>query len=131
MAAVGEPLLCICDATADTPVGRVTAPRRLQIRCPIRATVKLYGEYRMQEDGEQDASLETLPSEASVNRLYWGLGEALTLQDDVILSPAEQEWRVVCAEGMVMMTESLNFMISVISASTLSNWLSSNSICEM
>ena len=105
MAAVGEPLLCICDATADTPVGRVTAPRRLQIRCPIRATVKLYGEYRMQEDGDQDASLETLPSEASVNRLYWGLGEALTLQDDVILSPAEQEWRVVCAEGMVMMTE--------------------------
>ena len=105
MAAVGEPLFCLCDATADSPTGRVTAPRRLQIRCPIKATVKLYGEYRMQEDGEQDASLETLPSDASVNRLYWGLGEALTLQDDVILSPAEPEWRVVCAEGKVMMTE--------------------------
>lgn len=31
--------------------------------------------------------------------------------------------------GMVMMTESLNFMISVVSVSILSSWLSSNSIC--
>ena len=32
--------------------------------------------------------------------------------------------------GMVMMTESVYFMILVISASILFNWLSSNSICS-
>lgn len=105
MAAAGEPMVCICDATAETPTGRVTAPRRLNIRCKIKADAKLYGEYRMQGDGEEDASVETLLGETSVNRLYWGMGEALPLRDDVILSPAEREWRVVCAEGHVMMTD--------------------------
>lgn len=113
MAAMSEPLLCLCDATAETPTGRVTAPRRLQIRCSIKAAVKLYGEYRIQDDGEDDSSLETLRGETSVNRLYWGLGEALALQDDVILSPAEQEWRVVCAEGRVMITEAVATMGAV------------------
>ncbi len=105
MAAAGEPLVCLCDAVAETPTGRVTAPRRLNIRCKIKADVKLYGECRMQGDGEEDTSVETLPGETSVNRLYWGMGETLPLQEDVILSPTEQEWRVVCAEGHVMMTD--------------------------
>jgi hypothetical protein len=59
----------------------------------------------MQGDGEEDTSVETLLGETSVNRLYWGTGETLPLQEDVILSPSEQEWRVVCAEGYVMMTD--------------------------
>ena len=110
MAEISEPLLCLCDMTAEMPTGRVTAPRRLQIRCPIKAAIKLYGEYRMQEDSDQDSSLETLLGEATVNRLYWGLGDTLTLHDDVILSPTEPEWRVVCAEGNIMMTEATAVM---------------------
>lgn len=105
MAEISEPLLCLCDATAETPTGRVTAPRRLQIRCPIQAAIKLYGEYRMRDADEPDSSSEMLLDEATVNRLYWVPGEPLTLQDDVILSPTDQEWRVVCAEGKVMITE--------------------------
>ena len=104
-AAAGEPMLCICDATADTPVGRVTAPRRLNIRCKIKADVKLYGECPLEVSGGGDTTLECLTESADVSRLYWGLGETLPLQDDIILSPADGEWRVVCAEGKVMLTE--------------------------
>ena len=102
--AAGEPFLCICDAVADTPVGRVTAPRRLNIRCKIKATVKTYGELPTDVAGE-DADTERLTETAEVGRLFWGMSDPLPLQDDIILSPADGEMRVVCAEGQVMVHE--------------------------
>lgn len=105
LSAAGEPMVCICDASTETPVGRVTAPRRLNIRCKVKADVRLYGECPLEINGEGDTTLETLTESAEVGRLYWGLGETMPLQDDIILSPAEGEWRVVCAEGKVMITE--------------------------
>ena len=101
----GEPMICLCDATAEAPTGRVTAPRRLHVRCKIKADVKLYGEYPLEGVGEEDNNLEKLTTTAEVGRLYWGMGEALPLTDDVILPPSEGEMRVVCAEGKVMMNE--------------------------
>ncbi len=105
LSSVGEPMICLCDAVAEAPVGRVTAPRRLNIRCKIKANAKLYGECPLEGEGEEDTTVEKLMDETDISRLYWGLGEMLPLQDDVILSPADSEWRVVCAEGQVMMTE--------------------------
>ena len=114
LSAAGEPMVCLCDAVAETPTGRVTAPRRLNIRCRVKANVKLYGEYPLENIGEGDTTLETLTHTAEVGRLYWGLGETMPLQDDVILSPTEGEWRVVCAEGKVMVTEATPAMGAVI-----------------
>ena len=105
MAMAGEPMICLCDAAVDPPVGRVTAPRRLNIRCKIKANVKLYGECSSDPENDEDSTVETLTGEAEIGRVLWGLGEMLPLQDDVILSPSDREWRVVCAEGQVMMTE--------------------------
>ena len=101
----GEPMVCLCDTVAEPPVGRVTAPRRLNIRCKIKSHVKLYGECPPVDDGGDEDTVEKLMGKAEVARLYWGLGELLPLQDDLILSPSEGERRVVCAEGQVMMTE--------------------------
>ena len=105
LTAAGEPMVCICDTTAEPPVGRVTAPRRLNIRCKLKSNVKLYGEYPLEGGGDEDDTLEKLVESAEVSRLYWGLGESLPLQDNIILSPADGEWRLVCAEGKVMITE--------------------------
>lgn len=102
----GEPMACLCDLSSDVPVGRVTAPRRLNIRCKVKARVRMYGECPLAFEGEgQDSTVEALTATSEASRLYWGLGETLLLQDDVILSPADGEMRVVCAEGQVMMTE--------------------------
>lgn len=107
----GEPIVCACDTVTDTPVGRVIAPRRLNIRCRVKSNVKLYGECPLSDGGmsdggtEGESTTEILRDEAEVGRLYWGLGDTLALQDDMILAPADSEWRVVCAEGQVMMTE--------------------------
>ena len=101
----GEPMVCLCDTVAEPPVGRVTAPRRLNIRCKLRAKVKLYGECPLMDIDREEANVEALEGKVEVGRLYQAVGELLPLQDDVILSPAQEEWRVVCAEGKVMVSE--------------------------
>ncbi len=115
MSSVGEPMVCTCDTVTEMPIGRVTAPRRLNIRCRLKTDVKLYGECPLNVDGgaegDRDETVEKLTGEAEVGRLYWGLSDTLPLQDDVIPIPGENgvpagtEWRVVCAEGQVMITE--------------------------
>ncbi len=113
MAEAGEPIICLSDVSTETPIGRVTAPRRLSIRCRLHAHVKMYGEclsYEEPTEGEShdiDASdTEILRGSREVSRLYRGVSEAIPLQDDIILPPSESgEWRVVCAEGRVMVTE--------------------------
>ena len=111
---VGEPMICLCDLSSDVPVGRVLAPRRLNIRCKVKARVGAYGECPLEAGAvEGDPTVETLTAEAAVGRLYWGMGEVLPLQDDVILSPADGNMRVVCAEGQVMVTEAAPSMGAV------------------
>lgn len=111
---VGEPMICLCDLSSDVPVGRVLAPRRLNIRCKVKARVGAYGECPLEAGAvEGDPTVETLTAEAAVGRLYWGMGEVLPLQDDVILSPADGDMRVVCAEGQVMVTEAAPSMGAV------------------
>ncbi len=108
LAEAGEPFVSFADVTTETPVGRVTAPRRLSIRCRVNAHVRLYGEYLSGGDmGDvSDGDTEVLTGTREINRLFRGLSEMLPLQDDIILPPTEQgEWRVVCAEGTVMVTE--------------------------
>ena len=73
--------------------------------CELKANVKLYGEYSTEDTYSDDRELEALTEETEVNRVCWGMGERLPLQDDLILSPADGEWRVVCAEGTVMINE--------------------------
>ena len=105
-AAIREPMTCICDLSYEVPVGRVTAPRRLHIRCKVKARVETYGECPLRAEGsEEDPAAEILTATTRVGRLYRELGEPLALQDDVILAPADGEMRVICAEGRVMMTE--------------------------
>lgn len=105
-ALVGEPMTCLCDLFPDVPLGRVTAPRRLNIRCRVRARVRPYGECPVgSETGEEDPTAESLTAVTEAGWIYQGLSEPMTLEDEVLLPPSEGETRVVCAEGRVMITE--------------------------
>ena len=103
-----EPTVCTCDIVPETTSGRVTAPRRLNLRCRLKAKVKIYGEKSLDCADESmltPGSVERLEGQREVGRLFWGMGDLLELQDDVILSPSDGDLRVVCAEGQVMVTE--------------------------
>ncbi len=107
---MGEPTVCLCDLSSEVPAGRVVSPRRLHIRCKVKARVRAYGECPLGPlgaEGEDDPTVETLTAEVPVGRLYRALSEPLMLEDDIILSPAEGDLRVVCAEGQIMMTEAV------------------------
>lgn len=108
----GEPrIVCTCDVVAESIGGRVTAPRRLNIKSRLRAHVKAYGPCTLGDrvdEGLHPASLERLTDEISCGWLSVGTSDLITLQDDMILSPTEQgDMRVVCAEGQVMVTDAL------------------------
>lgn len=104
-----EPFVCVCDVCAEGAAGRVTAPRRLNIRCHVRAHVRVYGERSLScpdENGLVPDSVERLESRAQVCRVFCGMSDPTALQDDMILPP-DADVRVVCAEGQVMVTEAV------------------------
>ncbi len=105
----GEDTTCTCHIAADPVTGRVTAPRRLNIKCRLTAKAKAYALMPLSvSDGDTayGTHTERLWGHMKTARLYQGVGEMLPLQDDVILSPGEaNEMRVICAEGQVMVTE--------------------------
>ncbi len=106
---LGEPLVLLCDTTADTPQGRVIAPRRLHIRTKLRSRVKTYGECPLAPTGlpeGPDDTLCTLPATASLCRVYEAAGDPLPLGEDILLPPAaDGEWRLVCAEARALVTD--------------------------
>ncbi len=104
---VGEPFVCLADVSTEQPIGRVTAPRRLSIRCKLQAEVKMYGECLLGASEGTDGESEILTAESSVGRLLRTMGDMIALQDDIILPPGARETRVVCAEGSVMMQEAI------------------------
>lgn len=104
---VSEPFVCICAPCVEGASGRVTAPRRLNIRCRVKARAKVYGERDLScpdEGGLVPGSIERLEQTAEVARVFCGTSETVTLSDDMIL-PAGTDMRVVCAEGQVMISE--------------------------
>lgn len=102
-------LTCTCDITAEPVTGRVTAPRRLNIKSRLKAAVRVMGTCSLAAEGSGEltpASIERLSDTAPTARLYRGSGEVPALQDDMILTPAEGgDVRVICAEGQVMVSE--------------------------
>ncbi len=106
---MGDEPTCLCDLSADAVTGRVTAPRRLSIRCRLTARVKAYatcpaGVSPSSVGGE--SPVEALTHVLPCAHVLRGIGDVLTLQDCMLLSPAEADGlRVVCAEGRVMPSE--------------------------
>ncbi|MBQ5725556.1 MAG: LysM peptidoglycan-binding domain-containing protein [Clostridia bacterium] len=106
---LGEPLVLLCDTTADTPQGRVIAPRRLHIRTKLRSAVKAYGECPIAPTGLPDGAddtLCTLADTANICRVYEAAGDPLPMGEDILLPPPTGgEWRLVCAEARALVTD--------------------------
>lgn len=103
--------VCTCDTVAESVNGRVTAPRRLNIKSRLRAHIRAFGPCTLNgqtDEALRPSSLERLTGETHCGRLYVGMSDLVPLRDDMILSPTEQgDLRVVCAEGQVMVTDAL------------------------
>ncbi len=102
---------CTFDLCADTVTGRVTAPRRLNLKCKLRSDVRIYEGKDTPasfSDTADFGSVEQLTETANCCHLQRMVGEPLLLQDDMLLDrDGSADTRVVCAEGKVMVQEAI------------------------
>ena len=107
---MGDEPTCFCHISPEAVSGRVTAPRRLNIKCRLDAKLKVYASCPA---GVSNVSPDNTPMESLTHtipcvKLARGVGDTLPLQDDMILSPGEADTlRVICAEGQVVVNEAL------------------------
>ena len=99
-------LTASASVTADSVSGRVTSPKKLNIKCRLRARTTVLGEMPM-GDAFENASeeIELLEDTAEVFRCYSGVGERISVSDDMICDSRDGEVRVICAEGNALMSE--------------------------
>lgn len=101
-------ILCDCETIAESPVGRVVAPRRLSLKCRLRSRVRMYGTRTLEERigaGAEGACWQRLKKSAACARTFVGTSEAVTLGDEILCDVSEQNLRVISAEGCVFVHE--------------------------
>ena len=104
----GEAELCIADIVPESVVGRVSAPRKLSIRCRLRSGVRILGTLPTAEQTEglvDPFSVERLAGEQALAQIGCGVGEVIRLSEDILTDAHGRNMRLVCAEGQVHVQE--------------------------
>ncbi len=104
----GEPELCMADVVPESVVGRVSAPRKLSIRCRLRSGVRIFGTLPAAEQTEgvvDPFSVERLSGEQTLAQIGCGVGDAVRLSEDILTDARGRNMRLVCAEGQVHVQE--------------------------
>lgn len=104
----GEAELCLADIVPESVVGRVSAPRKLNIRCRLRSNVRVLGTLPASEQTEglvDPFSVERLVGEQTLAQIDCGVGEAVRLSEDILTDARGRNLRLVCAEGQVHVQE--------------------------
>lgn len=103
-----DDMICMCSTEVDSATGRVTAPRRLNIKCKLKSNIKVYADSVPHGAYDADAlspgSIERLVSSIDSCRILTAIGDPLQLSDDIIPDIRNGNMRVVCAEGEVFVS---------------------------
>ena len=105
-AVLGEGLVCDADILPEPCNARVLAPRKLSVKCRLRARMRIFG-IRLIENGDliSDIAAEKLYGSCDVSELFSGVGEPLSLHDEIVCDTQSEDVRVVCADGQVFISE--------------------------
>ncbi len=103
---LSEGILCDAETVAETVTGRVVAPRKLSLKCRLRARVRMYGNRILEEPiRTADATMQRLCGDTTSARIFLGTGETMQLGDEILIDAQTPDLRVICAEGQVFVTE--------------------------
>lgn len=100
--------LCMADVVPESVVGRVSAPRKLNIRCRLRSDVCVMGALPAAEQTEgvvDPFSVERLQGEQTLAQIGCGTGDVVRLGEDILIDSKGRNMRLVCAEGQVHVEE--------------------------
>lgn len=109
---LGDAPVCYAMCEAESTSGRVGGPRRMSVRCRIRARVRAHGTYLVEERlrGQLPAgcSEERLVREVDYPAYTHGVGRPVALHDEISVGSelGAGEWRIVCADAQVLVEES-------------------------
>lgn len=102
---IGDGILCDAETAAEQVTCRVTGPRGLSLKCRLHAQVRLYGTRILDERIKEERGLERLCGTAECARVFAGVGDPLTLGDEIIPDGTTDDLRVIAAEGQVFVAE--------------------------
>ena len=90
----------------DMISGRVTAPRKLSIKCRLKSRVQIFGRMPL-EDGYShgEDGLQVLRGKMTSSEYMRGVSELLHVTDEMICDTRDGEIRVVSAEGKILFSE--------------------------
>ena len=103
---LGDELVTVAQITPELVSGRVTSPRHITVKCRLKTHARIYGTGKVIGTITKcDGSIEKLKSEVQNADVILGAGEMLTLTDEMIPDARDGEFRVVCADGRVLVSE--------------------------
>ncbi len=104
---LNEGLVCEAEVLPDLAVGRVAGPRKLSVKCRLRARVKIFGTRILEEQisGAGAEAVERLCGNVEAMEVFSGLGEPLQLADEILCEGGREDLRVIFAQGQVFVTE--------------------------
>lgn len=104
---LSDGVLCDAEVTPELVTGRVGAPRRISVKCRIKARARVYGN-RILDNPVRAFSgepIESLCGSADCAQIFLGMGEPLQLADEITCDTKGTDLRVICAEGQVLVSE--------------------------
>ncbi len=108
---MSENIVCFAQSSPDSIVSRVTAPRKLNIRCRLKAKVCAAAIRTISEQTSglfEPSELERLPDSADAAFFCHGVSEPLSVGDDIIPEAhgsSDRLLRVISSEGTLFITE--------------------------
>lgn len=94
--------------TPDMVGGRVTSPRKLNVKCRLRTRALILGDMPLESSFDSDEEdLEVLRERVVVTEMLDGRGEVTGLGDEMLLDGKNGDVRVSCAEGRVLVSEAM------------------------
>lgn len=104
---IGEGLVCDATVTPEMALGRVSSPRKLSLRCKLRADVRVFGTRVVEEnvDAEAANALERLRGEVLCARVLCGNSEPIVLEDEVLFDSQWSDLRMIAVDGQVLVSE--------------------------
>ena len=103
---LNEGVIVLCDSMDESVTVRVSAPRKLSIKCRLVSRVRAYGMMLSEERcvGEcNPMSIERFMGECQVNKTLAALGETIECSDEIALS--DDELRVISATADANISE--------------------------
>lgn len=104
---LNEGFVCDVETVPDMTVGRLSAPRKLAVKCRLRSRVRIWGMRRQDAiiSGCDEATTERLCGVAECAKVMIGAGEPFLLGDEILCEAQTGDLRVICGEGQVFAIE--------------------------